>query len=192
LKILYSMSVKVILLGDSNVGKTSFVHQYVYGVALESITPTIGAAMISKYVNTPNFKGHLNIWDTAGQERYRSLVPLYYRGTNIAIVIYDITNKASFINAKLSALKVQNNDDVVIALVGNKTDLTVFDDTVRVVEYSEGAEWAKEHNMQFFETSARTESVGFIFDALLPKQLWAESDSINLTMMKTPSKWGCC
>ncbi|MFY7728943.1 MAG: Rab family GTPase [Flavobacterium sp.] len=186
------MSVKVILLGDSNVGKTSFVHQYVYGVALESQTPTIGAAMISKYVNTPKFKGYLHIWDTAGQERYRSLVPLYYRGTHIAIVIYDITNKTSFINAKLSALKVQNNDDVVIAMVGNKTDLTVFDDTVRVVEYSEGEKWAKEHEMLFFETSARTESVDFVFDALLPKQLWAENDSINLTMMKTPSKWGCC
>ena len=186
------MSVKVILLGDSNVGKTSFVHQYVYGVALESQTPTIGAAMISKYVNTSKFKGHLNIWDTAGQERYRSLVPLYYRGTNIAIVVYDITNKASFINAKLSALKAQNNEGVVIALVGNKTDLTVFDDTVRVVEYSEGDEWAKQHNMLFFETSARTESVDFVFDALLPKQLWVESDSINLTMMKTTSKWGCC
>lgn len=187
------MSVKVILLGDSNVGKTSFVHQYVYGVALESQTPTIGAAMISKYVNTSKFKGHLNIWDTAGQERYRSLVPLYYRGTNIAIVVYDITNKASFINAKLSALKVQNNDDgVIIALVGNKTDLTVFDDTVRVVEYSEGGEWAKEHNILFFETSARTESVDFIFDALLPKQTAADSDSIDLMSTKTHSIWNYC
>ena len=187
------MSVKVILLGDSNVGKTSFVHQYVYGVALESQTPTIGAAMISKYVNTSKFKGHLNIWDTAGQERYRSLVPLYYRGTNIAIVVYDITNKTSFINAKLSALKVQNNDDgVIIALVGNKTDLTVFDDTVRVVEYSEGDEWAKEHNILFFETSARTESVDFIFDKLLPKQTSAYSDSIDLMSTKTHSIWNYC
>lgn len=187
------MSVKVILLGDSNVGKTSFVHQYVYGVALESQTPTIGAAMISKYVNTSKFKGHLNIWDTAGQERYRSLVPLYYRGTNIAIVVYDITNKASFINAKLSALKVQNNDDgVIIALVGNKTDLTVFDDTVRVVEYSEGDEWAKEHNVLFFETSARTESVDFIFDKLLPKQTAADRDSIDLMSTKTHSMWNYC
>ena len=187
------MSVKVILLGDSNVGKTSFVHQYVYGVALESQTPTIGAAMISKYVNTPNFKGHLNIWDTAGQERYRSLVPLYYRGTNIAIVVYDITNKASFINAKLSALKVKNNNDgVIIALVGNKTDLTVFDDTVRVVEYSEGDEWAKEHNILFFETSARTESVDFIFDKLLPKQTAADSESIDIMSTKTHSIWNYC
>jgi small GTP-binding protein len=187
------MSVKVILLGDSNVGKTSFVHQYVYGVALESITPTIGAAMITKYVNTPSFKGHLNIWDTAGQERYRSLVPLYYRGTNIAIVVYDITNKASFINAKLSALKVQNNnDDVAIALVGNKTDLTMFDDTVRVVEYNEGDVWAKEHNVLFFETSARTESVDFVFDELLPKQIGVENDSIDLMIAKTHSIWNYC
>ena len=188
------MSVKVILLGDSNVGKTSFVHQYVYGVALESQTPTIGAAMISKYVNTSKFKGHLNIWDTAGQERYRSLVPLYYRGTNIAIVVYDITNKASFINAKLSALKVQNNNDnnVTIALVGNKTDLTLFDDTVRVVESSEGEEWAKDHNIQFFETSARTESVDFVFDSLLPKQTHMENDSIVLMTAKTHSIWNYC
>ena len=186
------MSVKVILLGDTNVGKTSFVHQYVYGVALESQTPTIGAAMISKYVNTQKFKGHLHIWDTAGQERYRSLVPLYYRGAHVAIIIYDITNKTSFISAQQSALKVQKHEDVVVALVGNKTDLTMFDDTVRVVEYNEGDEWAKQHNMLFFETSARTESVDFVFDALLPKQLWAETDSINLAMMKTPRKWGCC
>ena len=84
------MSVKVILLGDSNVGKTSFVHQYVYGVALESQTPTIGAAMISKYVNTPKFKGHLHIWDTAGQEEFDAMTKAYYRGIFILFLCFVI------------------------------------------------------------------------------------------------------
>ncbi len=82
------MPYKIILLGDTMVGKSSLVIRYVFQTISDRQCPTIGAAMFSKYVDTPKFRGHLNIWDTAGQERYRSLAPLYYRGATIALVLY--------------------------------------------------------------------------------------------------------
>ena len=184
------MTFKIIMLGDTNVGKSSFVMRYVYGCVSDTHTPTIGSAMFSKYVNVPEFRGHLNIWDTAGQERYKSLIPLYYRGTHIALVLYDITNIHSFINAKTGVLKVKN-DNVIVALIGNKTDLCVFDYTERAVEYNEGNDWAKENNVHFFETSTKSESLDYVFNqllALLPKPPSPERPPV----LKAPSPWNCC
>lgn len=184
------MTFKIIMLGDTNVGKSSFVMRYIYGCVSDTNTPTIGSAMFSKYVNIPEFKGHLNIWDTAGQERYKSLIPLYYRGTHIALVLYDITNIHSFINAKTGVLKVKN-DNVIVALIGNKTDLCVFDYTERAVEYNEGNDWAKENNVHFFETTTKSESVDYVFNqllALLPKPPPQETTPV----LKTPSMWNYC
>ena len=185
------MTFKIIMLGDANVGKTSFVMRYIYGYVSDTQkTPTIGLVMSTKYVNTPEFRGHLNIWDTAGQERYKSLVPLYYRGTHIAIVLYDITNIRSFVNAKASVLDVKN-DNVIVALIGNKTDSCIFNDTVRAVEYNEGNDWAKENNVHFFETSTISESVDHVFNiliALLPKPPPPERPPV----LKAPTVWNYC
>jgi small GTP-binding protein len=182
------MAFKIIMLGDANVGKTSFVMRYIYGYVSDTQNTTIGLVMSTKYVNTPEFRGYLNIWDTAGQERYKSLVPLYYRGTHIAIVLYDITNIRSFVNAKATVLDVKN-DNIIVALIGNKTDMCIFDYTARAVEYNEGLDWAKENSVHFFETSTKSESVDHVFIhllALLPKP---PPRTIS-PVLKAPSK--CC
>jgi small GTP-binding protein len=181
------MTYKIILLGDSMVGKSSFVIRYIYQSIPPNQTPTIGAAMFSKNINTPNFKGHLNIWDTAGQERYKSLAPLYYRGAHIALIIYDITSETSFENAKINVEKLQNSENPIIALIGNKTDLTA-----RTIDYDEAYNWAKENNIYFFESSTKLptdNSVNIIFDTLL-KLLPSESpDSLTNTIQ---NKSKCC
>jgi small GTP-binding protein len=91
------------------------------------------------------------IWDTAGQERYHSLAPMYYRGAAAAIVVYDITNRESFLRAQawVKELHQQGKDNIVIALAGNKYDLS--DD--RRIEPSEAKSYAEENDIQFMETS---------------------------------------
>mmetsp|Transcript_14995 Transcript_14995/g.37722 ORF Transcript_14995/g.37722 Transcript_14995/m.37722 type:complete len:155 (+) Transcript_14995:1-465(+) len=95
----------------------------------------------------------LQLWDTAGQERFRSLIPSYIRDSSGAIVVYDITNRASFLNTSkwIEDVRSERGSDVVIVLVGNKTDLA----DRRQVSTEEGEEKAKENNVMFIETSAK-------------------------------------
>eukprot|EP00630_Chrysocystis_fragilis_P010225 CAMPEP_0197411006 /NCGR_PEP_ID=MMETSP1165-20131217/31743_1 /TAXON_ID=284809 /ORGANISM="Chrysocystis fragilis, Strain CCMP3189" /LENGTH=228 /DNA_ID=CAMNT_0042937517 /DNA_START=45 /DNA_END=731 /DNA_ORIENTATION=- len=116
---------KLVLLGDTAVGKSCLVVRFVRDEFFEFQEPTIGAAFLTQSVTLENATVKFEIWDTAGQERYRSLAPMYYRGAAAAIVVYDITNKESFNGAKSWVKELQRRGDpnVVIALAGNKADL---------------------------------------------------------------------
>lgn len=106
--------------------------------------------------------------DTAGQERYRSLAPMYYRNANCAVVVYDITQSASLTRAKawVKELQHQANDNIVVALAGNKSDL----EAERKVERDVAEAYAKEAGLLFFETSAKTgEGVNELFTAIAKK-----------------------
>jgi Ras-related protein Rab-5C len=119
------LSYKVVLLGDSAVGKSSLVSRFVRDEFTDAPQPTIGAAFLTKTIRSGEFSVKFEIWDTAGQERYRSLAPMYYRGAAAAIIVFDLTDAKSFDGAKSWAeeLKKQGNQDIVLALVGNKKDL---------------------------------------------------------------------
>ncbi|KAJ2332070.1 GTP-binding protein of the rab/ypt, partial [Coemansia sp. RSA 2681] len=134
---------------------------------------TIGAAFLTKeVVLDPSNKASLHIWDTAGQERYKSLAPMYYRNANAAIVVYDITQAASFERAKswIKELQRQADSNIVIALAGNKTDLA----DRRTVSKEEGAAYAAASGLLFFETSAQSgENVGELFEKLAKKIPWS-------------------
>ena len=110
---------KLVLLGDSAVGKSSLVLRFVRGQFFEYQESTIGAAFLTQTVALDDATVKFEIWDTAGQERYRSLAPMYYRGASAAIVVYDITNPDSFAGAKSWVKELQRRGDpnVVIALV---------------------------------------------------------------------------
>jgi small GTP-binding protein len=116
---------KLVLLGDSAVGKSSLVLRFVRGQFFEYQESTIGAAFLTQTVALNDTTVKFEIWDTAGQERYHSLAPMYYRGAAAAIVVYDITNTDSFTRAKnwVRELQRQGSPNVVIALAGNKNDL---------------------------------------------------------------------
>ncbi len=113
---------KVVLLGESAVGKSSLVLRFVKREFHEYQESTIGAAFLTQTVQIDDTTVKFEIWDAAGQERYHSLAPMYYRGAQAALIVYDITSKDSFMKAQnwVRELQRQANANIVIALVGNK------------------------------------------------------------------------
>ncbi|KAL8835131.1 MAG: hypothetical protein Q9170_003436 [Blastenia crenularia] len=121
-----SSSVKLVLLGEAAVGKSSLVLRFVNNDFQENKEPTIGAAFLTQKCNLPHRTIKFEIWDTAGQERFASLAPMYYRNAQSALVVYDITKPTSLIKARhwVAELQRQASPGIVIALVGNKLDLS--------------------------------------------------------------------
>jgi small GTP-binding protein len=159
---------KLVLLGESAVGKSSLVLRFVKGQFHEFQESTIGAAFLTQTVCLDDTTVKFEIWDTAGQERYHSLAPMYYRGAQAAIVVYDITNADTFSRAKswVRELQRQARSDIVIALAGNKSDLG----SRRTVEYEEANAYAEENGLLFLETSAKNaNNVNEIFLAIARK-----------------------
>ncbi|KAI9843766.1 MAG: hypothetical protein M1837_006127 [Sclerophora amabilis] len=121
-----SSSVKLVLLGEAAVGKSSLVLRFVNNDFQENKEPTIGAAFLTQKCSLPSRTIKFEIWDTAGQERFASLAPMYYRNAQSALVVYDLTKPTSLTKAKhwVAELQRQASPGIVIALVGNKLDLT--------------------------------------------------------------------
>ena len=94
----YDKNFKIILIGDSCVGKSSILNSLIYNVVPDNAQPTVGIDYASKMINIDNMTIKLSIWDTAGQERFKSLITVYYRGVDAVIMIYDITNRQTFEN----------------------------------------------------------------------------------------------
>jgi len=145
---------KLVLLGDVGTGKSSLVLRFVKGQFVEFQESTIGAAFFSQTLAVNDETVKFEIWDTAGQERYHSLAPMYYRGAAAAVVVYDITNAASFTRAKkwVQELQAQGNPNTVMALAGNKADML----EARQVPAEEAKTYAQENGLFFMETSAKT------------------------------------
>ncbi|KAH7047380.1 ras family-domain-containing protein [Macrophomina phaseolina] len=124
-----SSSVKLVLLGEAAVGKSSLVMRFVNNDFQENKEPTIGAAFLTQKCNLPTRTIKFEIWDTAGQERFASLAPMYYRNAQAALVVYDITKASSLTKAQhwVAELQRQASPGIVIALVGNKADLVEGD-----------------------------------------------------------------
>lgn len=146
-------SLQVVFLGDVATGKTSIIKSFMQGSFDQNYQATIGIDFISKTLYLEDRTVRLQIWDSAGQERFRSLIPSYIRDSSVAVVVYDISNKPSFENASkwVEDVRTERGNDVVIVLVGNKTDLA----DKRQVSTEEGEAKAKEEGLLFIETSAR-------------------------------------
>ncbi|XP_075876497.1 ras-related protein Rab-6A isoform X2 [Nelusetta ayraudi] len=145
---------KLVFLGEQSVGKTSLITRFMYDSFDNTYQATIGIDFLSKTMYLEDRTIRLQLWDTAGQERFRSLIPSYIRDSAAAVVVYDITNVNSFQQTTkwIDDVRTERGSDVIIMLVGNKTDLA----DKRQITTEEGEQRAKDMNVLFIETSAKT------------------------------------
>lgn len=170
---------KLVLLGDESVGKTSIITRFMFDKFKTTHKVTVGVDFIARTMHLSNDRQvRLMLWDTAGQERFRALLPSYIRDSSVAVIVYDVTNRKTFVHTDqwIEDVKVERGQDVLIVLVGNKTDLQMK----RQVTYSEGEAKAKEKGYLFVETSAKE---GFNVKGLFHKlaQLLPEEEEANHT-----------
>ena len=158
---------KILLLGDSSVGKTCFLLRYTDNTFQEIYMSTIGLDYRLKTVKLPNEKKiRAQIWDTAGQDRFRAITKNYYKGSNGIILIYDVTDKKSFEGVKnwIEQIRDEVTQEVLIYLVGNKIDKK----EERKISKEEGKKLADSFGVPFYESSAKTgENIDIIFYNLL-------------------------
>lgn len=197
------LEVKVVIVGDSDVGKTSLSIRYCHG-EFESHQPTIGANFLKVRVVVEGTELSLQIWDTAGQERFRSMAPMYYRGAKAAICVFDVTNEDSFhrVSSWMRDLKPFADPNCVICLAGNKCDKAEKFDLAMCEEL------AQTMGATFTKTSALTgEGITELFDKLSRnlattyrhetkgKISTREADVMKLggtSSNSTSTKGGCC
>ena len=149
------LTFKIIIIGNSGVGKTSITTSAVKNVFINDYKSTIGMEIFSLYLKVNDKPIKLQIWDTCGQEIYRSLIKNFYRNSSLAIIVYSIDKKNSFkdINLWIKEIRVNSSPDIKIVLIGNKSDL----DKDRQVSYEEGKKYLDDDEvLKFFETSAKT------------------------------------
>jgi small GTP-binding protein len=192
------IEIKVCIIGDTDVGKTSLSTRYCHGDFPTNSTPTIGASFLQRRVIVDSTELSLQIWDTAGQERFRSMAPMYYRGAKAAICVFDLTNITTFdrLNTWIRDLKNHADPNVVICIAGNKCDKAGA-----IMDIESFEEYARSVNGTFFLTSALT-GIGIqeIFENLSKNVYEAhqanpnpmnEPDRIRLGPVEEAKK-GCC
>mmetsp|Transcript_3964 Transcript_3964/g.4596 ORF Transcript_3964/g.4596 Transcript_3964/m.4596 type:complete len:205 (-) Transcript_3964:215-829(-) len=195
---------KVIILGDSGVGKTSLMNQYVHKRFSNQYKATIGADFLTKEVMIDDKLVTLQIWDTAGQERFQSLGVAFYRGADSCVLVYDITDAKSFDNLEswmdefLVHAAPRNADTFPFVVLGNKADMS----QKRQVSASKAKAWcSSKADIPMFETSAKEAlNVEQAFHTIAKNALQQESqqkpifipDSLDLKGQAKPEKTGCC
>lgn len=184
---------KLVILGHYSVGKSSIVLNFIKNEFNPNEESTIGAAFLTKTVFIDGTAVKFEIWDTAGQERYYSLIPMYYRGANAALVVYDITSAESFERAKrwIEDLKTEKPDNFMKVLIGNKVDLS----EAVVITEEMGKQYAEQEGLLFYQTSAKTgEGIKDLFlelATILPKDQ-AKSNQMNDLLKKKQTNFFCC
>ena len=215
----YDYLFKLLLIGNSSVGKSSLLFRFVENVWDDNFVPTIGVDFVIqkilifnkfliqklKTLEVNGKKVKLQIWDTAGQERFKNITASYYRGGNGVLVVYDITDRDSFenLNSWLIEIEKNANKNVYKLLIGNKCDL----EDKRKVTYQEGKDFATSNGMQFIETSAKADTkVKEAFELLTQEIIKAsitkdkgmekKDKTVHLSSggsdLNTKPKGGCC
>jgi small GTP-binding protein len=150
----FDFSLKIVVVGDSGVGKTCLLLRFVRDEWEPDCQPTLGVEFLAKIINTEGHRIQLQLWDTAGQELFRSVTRGYYRGAAGALLLFDITSRETFqdIEHWLQDLREVARPDLTVVLIGNKADLT----QQREVTEEEARAYAEKNRMTYFETSAKT------------------------------------
>ena len=180
-------SFKVVLIGETGVGKTSIITQFIDQTFQEDLQTTTGGTFSTKSVQCDNGKVlKFEIWDTAGQERYRSLATMFYKDANAAIMVYDVTRKETFEELKnYWAGQVKDNapEKIILVIAGNKSDLIEQE----TVDEGEARNFAKELNAIFISTSAKSsEGINNLFEEIAKKHTGATNISITKGNVEEP------
>ena len=200
----YEFIFKVLLLGNSNVGKSSIFLRFVDDIWNDTFVPTIGVDFKIKTFEIDSKKIKMQIWDTAGQERFKNIIASYYRGAHGILLLYDVTDKDSFKNLSNWLIEIEKNasKNVLRVLIGNKCDL----EEKRVISFNQGKEFADTYGLKFIETSAKKNlNVTEAFETL-GRELMAASSEKKIVQQKqnkkisvakaqdldTNKKRGCC
>ena len=188
-------SSKLVVMGDVSVGKSSVLTKYIKGTFDSFSESTIGAAFFSKHVKGPNDEDiTLEIWDTAGQERYDSLLPMYYRGAQIILFVFDLNNPNTFSNLKKRWFPIIDtcNDNSLFFLVGNKTDLQ------HNIEESDIADLLNLYgDIDYYAVSAKN-NIGLedLFDGIIKKAIereaFKQNPPISNLILDKPGRKKCC
>ena len=184
--------VKFIIIGDKTVGKSCIINQFIEKQFINEYIPTIGSDKIIKEIEIKGEKLKVEIWDTVGQEQYRTVNKIFIKNAQIALIVYDITNKDSFnnLNFWLKEINDNNSKKAICCVLSNKSDL--YEN--QVVESEEGKNFAAEKKMKFFETSAKDyESIENVFfeiceDYLVQKKRKEEKQKENIKKKKQMKK----
>ena len=188
---------KIVLVGDTQVGKTCLIRRLSQGVYSDKNFATIGAAFQNHVIQTKNGSVSLQIWDTAGQEKFRALAPMYYRSAAVAVLCFDLTNKRTFEALEQWSMEISEKspDTLKIVLVGTKKDLI----NDREVSFEAGKHFAETHGVLFYlETSAKTGDGVIQLFSQIAEMGEVEvgpiitTQPIEMTKAERKEKKGCC
>ncbi|KAK8577887.1 hypothetical protein V6N13_126715 [Hibiscus sabdariffa] len=176
---------KLLMIGDSGVGKSSLLLSFTSGT-FDELSPTVGVDFKVKYATAGGKQLKLAIWDTAGQERFRTLTSSYYRGAQGVVLVYDVTRRETFTNLKEVWSKefdlYTTNKDCIKMVVGNKVDK----ESQRIVTKKEGLEFARDYGCLFIECSAKTHANIVDTPSLLAEGSKAKGARKNILSQKPP------
>ena len=187
---------KILTIGESGVGKTCILRRFVEDKFLKNHLATIGIDFKTKTLNINNQEIKLKIWDTAGQERFRNITTQYYKGADGIVLVYDVTDEASFDKIKDwmdQILSNTNKAEICLILLGNKCDIEK-----RSISYEQGKTLANELQVNFFETSAQTgQNIKDAFETLTAdimkkKKIGGDNNNIDLKKNKKKKDSDCC
>ena len=193
----YEFIIKILIIGDSTVGKTNFVYKFSEDKFRENYFASTGIELKTTSIQIDGKSIKIQLWDTAGQEKYRAMIKNLYLKSQGIIILFDITNETSFINLKnwMSQIKESCGEDILILLVGNKIDL----EDNRVINKERAMEYANNENIEYIEVSSKTgENINKALTSLLQKILKRDDSNSNFSFtldagtVKKKTKHNCC